>query len=102
MVPFLNPVGFPITIAPNTQDLYDGITGESVEPGEVWIIQFGYGVSAWPECHPGVTVCTKALLREEAKIIFIGHHVDVELTYNWLHYTVPDLRVCVFWCNHNK
>jgi hypothetical protein len=91
MVPFLNPVGFPITIAPNTQDLYDGITGDSVEPGEVWIIQFGYGVSAWPECHPGVTVCTKALLREEAKIIFIGHHVDVELTYNRLHDTVPDL-----------
>jgi len=84
MVPFLSPIGFPITIAPNTQDLYDGITGDAVEPGEVWIIQFGYGVSAWSECHPSVTVCTKALFREDAKIIFMGIHYDVELTYNKL------------------
>ncbi|MCW4014574.1 MAG: hypothetical protein NWF07_16510 [Candidatus Bathyarchaeota archaeon] len=84
MVPFLSPIGFPITIAPNTQDLYDGITGDEVDPGEVWIIQFGYGVSAWSECHPSVTVCTKALFREDAKIIFMGIHYDVELTYNKL------------------
>jgi hypothetical protein len=84
MVPFLSPIGFPITIAPNTQDLYDGITGDEVEAGEVWIIQFGYGVSAWSECHPSVTVCTKALFREDAKIIFMGIHYDVELTYNKL------------------
>jgi len=84
MVPFLNPIGFPIKIAENTRDLYEGITGDSVEPGDVWIINFGYGVSAWPECHPGVTVCTKALLREGAHIIFIGPHTDVELTYKHL------------------
>jgi hypothetical protein len=84
MVPFLSPIGFPITIAPNTQDLYDGVTGDSVAAGDVWIINFGYGVSAWSECHPGVTVCTKALFREDAKIIFMGPHYDVELTYNKL------------------
>jgi len=90
MVPFLNPIGFPIKINPNTEDLYNGITGDSVDEGEVWIVNFGYGVSAWPECHPGVTVCTKALLRENAKIIFIGGHVDVELTYNRLQDTVQE------------
>jgi hypothetical protein len=87
MVPFLSPIGFPITIAPNTQDLYDGMTGDQVDEGEVWIINFGYGVSAWSECHPAVTVCTKALFREGAKIIFIGPHYDVELTYNKLQDT---------------
>jgi hypothetical protein len=91
MVPYLNPIGFPITIAENTKDLYNGITGDAVEEGEVWIMNFGYGVSAWSECHPGVTVCTKALLRENAKIIFMGPHYDVELTYNKIHDTVPDL-----------
>ena len=84
MVPFLNPIGFPIKIAENTRDLYEGITGDSVEPGDVWILNFGYGVSAWPECHPGVTVCAKALLREGAKVILMGPHTDVELTYNHL------------------
>ena len=81
MVPFLNPIGFPIKIAENTRDLYEGITGDSVEPGDVWIINLGYGVSAWSECHPGVTVCAKALLREGAHIILMGPHTDVELTY---------------------
>ena len=90
MIPYLNPIGFPITIAENTEDLYEGITGDAVESGEVWIINFGYGVSAWSECHPGVTVCAKALFREDAKLIFIGPHYDVELTYNKLQDTVPD------------
>jgi len=84
MVPFLNPIGFPLSVAENTQDLYDGITGDSVEPGDVWVLNLGYGVSAWPECHPGVTVVTKALLREGAKVIIMGPYYDVELTYNKL------------------
>jgi hypothetical protein len=84
MVPFLAPIGFPLSIAENTRDLYEGVTGDNVDPGDVWIINFGYGVSAWSECHPGVTVCTKALFREDAKIIFMGPHYDVELTYNKL------------------
>jgi len=49
MVPFLNPIGFPIKIAENTRDLYEGITGDAVNPGDTWILNFGYGVSAWPE-----------------------------------------------------
>jgi len=90
MVPFLSPIGFPITIAENTRDLYEGITDDEVEEGDVWIMNFGYGVSAWSECHPSVTVCTKALFREGAKIIFMGPHYDVELTYNKIHDTVRD------------
>jgi hypothetical protein len=84
MVPFLSPIGFPITIADNTRDLYEGLTGDQVEEGDVWIVQFGYGVSAWSECHPSVTACTKLLFREGAKIIFMGSQYDVELTYNKL------------------
>ena len=90
MVPFLSPIGFPITIAENTRELYEGITEDEVNEGDVWIMNFGYGVSAWSECHPSVTVCTKALFREGAKIIFMGPHYDVELTYNKIHDTVRD------------
>ncbi len=90
MVPFLSPIGFPITIAENTRELYEGITEDEVNEGDVWIMNFGYGVSAWPECHPSVTVCTKALFREGAKIIFMGPHYDVELTYNKIHDTVRE------------
>jgi len=90
MVPYLRPIGFPITINANTQDLWDGISGDSVKPGDVWIIQLGYGVSAWPECHPSVTVCTKELFREGAKLIIFGSQYDVELTYNHLLSTCKD------------
>ncbi len=67
MVPFLSPIGFPITISPNTQDLYDGVTGDQVAEGEVWIINFGYGVSAWSECHPAVTVLYKGTVQRRCQ-----------------------------------
>jgi hypothetical protein len=90
MVPFLRPIGFPITLSPNTIDLYNGVTGDEVNPGDVWIINFGYGVSAWSECHPTVTVLTKALFREGAKLIFVGVQYDYELTYNKLRQTCAE------------
>jgi hypothetical protein len=90
MVPFLNPIGFPIKISENTRDLYEGITADEVNEGDIWIINFGYGVSAWPECHPATTVCAKALFREGAKIIIMGSHYDVELTYNKLQDTAKE------------
>jgi len=83
MVPFLVPIGLPVAISPNTRDLWDGINAPNVEPGDVAIVNFGYGVSAWSECHPAVTVCVKALFRNGVKIIFMGPHYDVDLT--WAH-----------------
>jgi hypothetical protein len=83
MVPFLMPLGLPVALSPNTIDLWDGINAPNVEPGDVAIINFGYGVSAWSECHPAVTVCVKALFRNGVKIIFMGPHYDVDLT--WRH-----------------
>jgi hypothetical protein len=86
MVPFLSPLGLPVKIAPNTRDLWEGINAPNVEPGDYAIIDLAYGVSAWSECMPGVVVCTKALLRNGVKIIFIGPYVDHELTYNQIVY----------------
>ena len=83
MVPFLVPIGLPVAISPNTRDLWDGINAPNVEPGDVAIVNFGYGVSAWSECHPATTVCVKALFRNGVKIIFMGPHYDVDLT--WTH-----------------
>ena len=82
MVPFLVPIGLPVAILPNTRDLWDGINPPYVEVGDVAIINYGYGVSAWSECHPATTVCTKALLDNGVKVIFMGSHYDVDLTQN--------------------
>lgn len=83
-VPFMFPLALPIKVVKNTSDLYDGVTGANIEPGDIALINFGYGVSAWSECAPGIAVCTKALFREGARIVFMGSHYDVELTYNKL------------------
>jgi hypothetical protein len=84
MVPFIRPIGLPVKVVQNTRDLYEGITGDNIEPGDIALMQIGYGVSAWSECAPGFTVCAKALFREGARIVFMGSHYDVELTMNKL------------------
>ncbi|HUV35053.1 MAG TPA: hypothetical protein VMW22_08960 [Candidatus Desulfaltia sp.] len=84
MVPFIMPIGLPVKVVKNTRDLYEGVTGDNINPGDIAIMNFGYGVSAWSECAPGFTVCAKALLREGARIVFMGAHYDVELSYNKL------------------
>ncbi|MFH2110116.1 MAG: hypothetical protein ABIJ47_02525 [Candidatus Bathyarchaeota archaeon] len=83
-VPFIFPLALPVKVVQNTRDLYEGITGANIEPGDIAIMNFGYGVSAWSECAPGFAVCAKALFREGARIVFMGSHYDVELTMNKL------------------
>ncbi len=90
MVPFLFPIGLPVALSVNTIDLWDGINAPNVEPGDVAIVNFGYGVSAWPECHPAVTVVVKALFRNGVKIIFMGPHYDVDLTWAHIQETVAE------------
>jgi hypothetical protein len=82
MVPFLNPIGIPVKVNQNTRDLYEGVTALTEE--NVVIICIDYGVSAWAECHPAVTVCAKAALRAGAKVILLSPVTDHELTYNRL------------------
>ena len=77
MVPFLNPIGLPVKVAPNTRDLYEGIIAPAVEPGDYAILNLAFGVSAWSECMPGVVVCTKALLANDVKIIIFQVHFQV-------------------------
>jgi len=84
MVPFIYPIGLPVKVVKNTRDLYEGITGDNINPGDIALMNFGYGVSAWSECAPGFTVSAKALFREGARIVFIGAHYDVELSFNKL------------------
>lgn len=90
MVPFVFPLGLGVKVTQPTRDLYNGIRTPEVEPGDVAIVNFGFGVSAWPECLPGTVVCVKALFREDVKIIFMGPHTDVSLTWARLQDLVSD------------
>jgi len=87
-IPFLNPLGLPITIAPSTRDLYEGIL--TLEEGDVAIINIAFGVSAWTDCMPATIVSTKAILRQGAKLIVWGAYIDTDMSWNKLRTSVED------------
>lgn len=87
-IPFLSPLGLPITIAPSTRDLYEGIL--TLEEGDVAIINIAYGVSAWTDCMPATIVSTKAILRQGAKLIVWGAYVDTDMSWDKLRVSVED------------
>lgn len=87
-IPFIHPLGLPIEIAPSTRDLYEGIL--TLEPGDVAIVNICFGVSAWTDCMPATIVCTKAILREGAKLIVWGAYTDIDMSWDRLRSKVPD------------
>jgi len=80
MVPFVFPLGLPVPINKNTEDLYAGCTAPYIEEGDIAVVQIGYGVGSWTELMPATVVCTKALLRSGAKVIFCGTAIDIEIS----------------------
>ena len=50
MVPYLRPIGFPITINPPPKGIYDELS--TVQPGDVVLLSINSGVSAWGDCLP--------------------------------------------------
>jgi len=87
-IPFINPIGFPIQVAPSTSDLYNGLL--TLEEGDVVIINIAFGVSAWTDCMPATVVCAKTILRQGAKLIIWGSYVDVDMSWDELRGDVPD------------
>jgi len=90
MVPFVYPLGLPVTINDNTKDLYNGCIAPLIEEGDVAVVQFGYGVGSWTELMPPTVVITKALLRSGAKVIFCGTAIDIEISIRQLQDLAPN------------
>ncbi|RLI10742.1 hypothetical protein DRO42_00170 [Candidatus Bathyarchaeota archaeon] len=88
MIPFIRPIGLPISIAPSTRDLYNGLL--TLEEGDVVWINIAFGVSAWIDCMPATVACTKVILRQGAKLIVVGAYTDADLSWDKLRNSVPD------------
>jgi hypothetical protein len=88
ILPLIRPIGLPITISPTTRSLYSGI--RDLNEGDVVVINLSSETSAWPECLPGLVAATKALIREDAKLIVWGPLVDSGITWNKIVESVPD------------
>lgn len=91
MLPYIKPLGLPITISTSTRALYEEL--EKVQPGDVCLLSINYPVGSWPECGPSMVACVKMLLRHEANIIVWSiDFADVDITWDILVSQVPELE----------
>lgn len=91
MIPFIRPIGLPITVAPSTRDLYNGLL--TLKEGDVVVVNLSFGVSAWPECLPATVASIKVILRQGAKlIVWGGGHADVDMTWDKIRSVVKDFE----------
>ena len=89
-VPYIHPIGLPITIKPSTRALYEGLL--EVEEGDIVLIDIFMSVSTWPECMGGLVVEVNTLLDQGARLVFIGNSIDVARTWDRLHELIPRLN----------
>src|SRR4030042_16736 len=88
--PLISPIGLPITIKPSTRALYGGL--QTVQEGDVVLIDIFMSVSTWPECMGGLVVETNTLIDRGARLVYMGNSVDVARSWDRLKELVPKLQ----------
>lgn len=79
-VPFLTPLGLPITVTPSTRSYYDGL--KTIQNDEVVVLSINSGVSAWGDCLPAMVASVYQVHQQGGKLIVwsIGYN-DCDLTW---------------------
>ncbi len=79
-VPYMTPLGLPITVTPSTRSYYDGL--KTIEPGEVVLLSINSGVSAWGDCLPAMVASVYQVHEQGGKLIVwsIGYN-DCDITW---------------------
>jgi hypothetical protein len=87
-VPFLTPLGLPISVSPPVQSYYDGL--KSIESGEVIVLSINSGVSAWGDCLPAMVASVHMVYDAGGKLIVwsIGYS-DVDITWAKIKEKLP-------------
>lgn len=89
IIPLLTPIGLPITISPTTASFYAKI--QSLQPGQVVLLNLGSESSTWSETLPGLIATTEALIQKDVKIVVIGPLVDSSITWAKITESVPSI-----------
>jgi hypothetical protein len=79
-VPYMTPLGLPITVTPSTRSYYDGL--KTIKPGEVVLLSINSGVSAWGDCLPAMVASVYQVHEQGGKLIVwsIGYN-DCDITW---------------------
>jgi hypothetical protein len=89
-VPFLRPIGIPVFVTKQSQDLYNEVT--SVKAGEVVLVELMISPATWSELLGGTAVIIKTLIIQDAKIVFVSPSIDIAVTWDRLNILVPELK----------
>ncbi|MBS7638054.1 hypothetical protein KEJ49_04100 [Candidatus Bathyarchaeota archaeon] len=90
MIPFIRPLGLPVSISPQAISLVEGL--RKLKEGDVVVVNISSGVSAWPECLPSLVAVSKVLIQQKAKIIYWTSFVDGHMTFEKIVEKVPGFR----------
>lgn len=90
-VPYIRPLGLPVSIAETSYALYNFI--EKLGPNDVVVMAIEFGVSAWSECLPGFVAVSKHLVMRGVKIIYwcVGY-TDCDLSMDAIMARIPQLK----------
>ena len=90
-IPYIRPIGLPVSIAETSYALYNFI--EKLGPNDVAVMAIEFGVSAWSECLPGFVAVSKHLVMRGVKIIYwcVGY-TDCDLTMEAVMARIPQLK----------
>ncbi len=90
IIPFIRPLGLPVSIGPQTISLLEGL--RKLKEGDVVVVNISSGVSAWPECLPSLVAVSKVLIQQKAKIIYWTSFVDGHMTFEKIVEKVPGFK----------
>ena len=90
VIPYLVPIGFPITVSQSTLDLYEFI--DTLGPEDVCVFSINGDVSGWSEVLPCEVAIIKHFLRQGVKIIVWGGSQDTSMTWDEIMRHVPEVN----------
>jgi len=89
-IPFIQPVGLPISVTETTRALYDKI--ETMGPNDVALYSIAGGVSAWGEIQPAMIAVMKHLVAKRVKVVIVGYFLDQDLSVQMVQKSTPGLK----------
>jgi hypothetical protein len=90
-IPIISPLGFPLTISPYTEDIYDYI--DAMEPGSVVLNWNSMSWGFWPtEYRPGAVAVVQHMIEKDLKLVFISWGAEGPLISELMFQDLLDLQ----------
>lgn len=89
-IPFIQPIGLPISVTETTRALYDKI--ETMGPDDIALYSIAGGVSAWGEIQPAMIAVMRHLVARRVKVVIVGYFLDQDISVQMVQVNTPGLK----------